>query len=57
MREFQFNFVVQCHGEGSADLPRVEELLDLALKDLVFDDEFVQALDERTAVTIQLIPK
>ena len=35
---------------------KVEELLDLALKDLIFDDEFIAALDEKESVTIQLIP-
>jgi hypothetical protein len=37
-------------------MARVEELLDLALKDLVYDDEFIAALDEKESVTIQLIP-
>lgn len=55
-REFRFAFVVECAGQGKADQARVEELLDLALKDLIYDDEFIEALDEKESVTIQLIP-
>lgn len=55
MRTFTFQFVVECAGEGTADLARVEELIDLSMQELVYDDEFVQALDEKEAVTIQTI--
>lgn len=55
MREYNFLFRVECAGEGTPDLNRVEELLDLSMKDLVMDDEFVNALDEKTAVTIQIL--
>jgi len=55
-RRFNFAWTVECQGDGEADLARVEELLDLALKDLIYDDEFVAALDEKESVTIQLIP-
>ena len=55
-RRFKFVFVVECAGEGTANQARVEELLDLSLKDLIYDDEFIEALDEREAVTIQLVP-
>lgn len=55
MREFRFIFNVVCAGQGRADLARVEELLDLSMKDLVMDDEFVNALDEKEAVTIQVL--
>ena len=53
-RIYNFQFTVECHGEGIADLARVEEMMDLTLQDLVFDDEFIQALDEKEAVTIQI---
>jgi hypothetical protein len=56
MRTFRFAFVVECASEGQADTQKVEELLDLALKDLIYDDRFIEALDETEAVTIQLIP-
>ena len=55
MREYRFVFNVICAGPGQADLARVEELLDLSMKDLVMDDEFVNALDEKEAVTIQIL--
>jgi archaellin len=32
-------------------------MIDLSMQDLVFDDEFVAALDERESVTIQVIPQ
>ena len=53
-REYQFVFSVVCAGEGRPDLQRVEEMIDLSMQDLVFDDEFVAALDEKEAVTIQV---
>lgn len=54
MRTYTFTFTVSCQGSGSPDLPRVEEMIDLSMQDLVFDDEFVAALDEQEAVTIQV---
>lgn len=54
-RTFKFEFIVECAGEGAADLNRVEELIDISMQELVYDDEFVQALDEKEAVTIQTI--
>jgi hypothetical protein len=55
-RTFNFAWTVECAGDGEANESRVEELLDLALKDLIYDEEFIAALDEKEAVTIQLIP-
>jgi hypothetical protein len=55
MREYKVIFNVICAGPGNPNLARVEELLDLSMKDLVMDDEFVNALDEKQAVTIQII--
>ncbi len=55
MREYQFVFNVVCAGEGTADMARVEEMIDLTMQDLVFDDEFIAALDEKQSVTIQVI--
>jgi hypothetical protein len=54
MREFKFSFTVICAGEGKADLARVEEMIDLSMQDLVYDDEFITALDEKSSVTIQV---
>ena len=54
-RTYKFQFTVECMGEGDADLNRVEEMIDLSMQELVHDDEFIQALDEKEAVTIQTI--
>lgn len=56
MRTYVYNFVIECASNGVPDLSRVEELLDLSMQDLVHDDEFIAALDEKEAVTIQVIP-
>ena len=53
-RIFKFEFEVVCVGQGTADLAEVEKMLDLTMQDLVMDDEFVAALDEKEAVTIQV---
>ena len=53
-RKFRFMFEVECTGQGTADLQRVEELIDLNMQDLVMDDLFIEALDEKEAVTIQV---
>jgi hypothetical protein len=55
-REFHYHFTVVCTGEGQADPARVEQMIDLAMQELVYDDEFVAALDEKEAVTIQVMP-
>ena len=55
-RTFNFAFTIECSSGGNADHRRVEELLDLALQDLIYDDEFIAALDEKESVTIQLLP-
>lgn len=55
-RRFTYTLSVECASEGNADLERVEHLLDLHFQDLVMDDEFVNELDEKQAVTIQVIP-
>lgn len=53
-RTFNFTFTVTCAGTGTADLDRVESMIDLSMQDLVMDDEFVEALDEKESVTIQV---
>ena len=55
-RTFKFQFEVICAGNGDADLDQVEKMIDLSMQDLVFDDEFIAALDEKEAVTIQVTP-
>ena len=55
MRTFKFVFTVECASNGRADLERVEQLIDLSMQELVYDDEFVTALGETESVTIQTI--
>ncbi len=56
MRSFKFIFNVECAGAGEADLAAVENMIDLTMQELVLDDQFIDALDEKEAVTIQVIP-
>ena len=53
-REYQFVFNVVCAGNGTPNMARVEEMIDLSMQDLVYDDEFIAALDEKQSVTIQV---
>jgi len=57
MRSYKFQFEITCASQGDPDLPRVESMIDLVMQDLVFDDNFIQALDEGQAVTIQVTPQ
>ncbi len=54
MREYKFQFNVVCAGQGEPDMDKVESMIDLAMQDLVYDDMFISALDEKEAVTIQV---
>ena len=54
-RRYSFTFNIECASDGKADLARVEHLLDLHMQELVMDDEFVSELDEKQAVTIQIL--
>ncbi len=56
-RTFKYTFTVTCAGSGTADEQRVESMIDLAMQDLVMDDEFIDALDEKESVTIQVNPQ
>lgn len=53
-REFKYTFTVVCAGDGEADLTKVENMIDLSMQDLVYDDEFIEALDEKESVSIQV---
>jgi hypothetical protein len=53
-RTFRYQFEIICTGDGNADLARVEQMIDLNMQDLVYDDEFIGALDEKEAVTIRV---
>jgi len=56
MRQYKFLFTVECAGAGEPDLAQVESMIDLSMQDLVYDDEFISALDEKQSVTIQVTP-
>lgn len=56
MRSYKFTFEIICAGEGKPDLTQVEHMIDLSMQELVYDDQFVAALDEHEAVTIQVQP-
>ena len=56
MRSFKFIFNVECAGPGDADIAAVENMIDLTMQELVLDDQCIDALDEKEAVTIQVIP-
>jgi hypothetical protein len=53
-RTFKFLFTVECNSDGVADEQKAESMIDLAMQDLVYDDLFVAALDEKESVTIQV---
>jgi len=57
VRTYQYLFTIECASEGKPDLTEVENLIDLNMQELVYDDTFISALDESQAVTIQVIPK
>jgi hypothetical protein len=55
VRTYKFQFEVICvNDEGKADVEEVEKLIDISMQELVYDDRFVAALDEDTAVTIRV---
>ena len=54
MRTLKFQFEVICASEGTADDALVESMIDLAMQDLVYDDEFIVALGEKESVTIRV---
>ena len=54
MRTMKFQFEVICAGNGTADEDQVEHMIDLVMQDLVYDDEFIAALDEKESVTIRV---
>lgn len=54
MRQFRFTFTVDCASQGDADITLVENMIDLVMQELVYDDNFVAALDEQESITIQV---
>lgn len=56
MRKYQFMFTIECGGEGQANVGMVENMIDLTMQELIHDDTFIAALDEKISVTIQVLP-
>ena len=53
-RTYNFKLEVICAGDGTADEAKMEQMLDLAFQDLIYDDEFISVLDEKESVTIRV---
>ena len=53
-RQYTFTFTVECASNGQPDLIRAEEMINLSMQELIYDDEFVTALDEKESLTIQV---
>ena len=53
-RLYTFVFTVECASNGNPDLSRAEEMIQLNMQELIYDDEFISALDEKESVTIQV---
>ena len=53
-RTYTFMFTVECAGPGEANLPIVENMIDLTMQELLMGDDFIDALDEKESVTIQV---
>lgn len=54
MRTFKFQFEIVCASDGAADELKMAELIDLAVRGLIDDDEFIQALDEEEAISVDV---
>ena len=57
MRTYNYTFQVTCAGQGNVNKANVERMIDLAMQELCYDDDFVAALDEKTSVTIRVQEK
>ena len=53
-RQYTFTFTVECASNGQPDLIRAEEMINLSMQELIYDDKFVAALDEKESLTIQV---
>jgi hypothetical protein len=54
-RRFRYVFELECISDGVADEQKMHELIDLAIRGLVDDEEFIRALDEKEAVSVDVI--
>lgn len=51
MRTLKYVITFELGGPGELDQARVNEMVDLAIQDLIYDDEFIGALDEKVSVS------
>jgi hypothetical protein len=49
-------FTIECGGDGNANIGLVETMIDLTMQELIHDDTFIETLDEKVSVTIQVLP-
>jgi hypothetical protein len=56
VRKYQYMFTIECGGDGRANVGMVENMIDLTMQELIHDDSFIEALDEKISVTIQVLP-
>lgn len=55
-RTLNFRLTIECGSDGPGDPSQVENMLSLAFRDLIYDDEFVAALGETQSVATQITP-
>ena len=56
MQTLNFKFEVICATANNPNQTKVEEMINLAMQDLIYDDEFIAALGERESITIRVMP-
>ena len=55
-RTLSYKLTIECGSDGPGDVARVEQLIALSFKDLMYDDEFIEALGETQSVATQITP-
>jgi len=55
-RTLKYLLTIKTGTDGPGDLAQVENLIALAFKDLLYDDEFVEALGETQSISSQVTP-
>jgi hypothetical protein len=53
-RKIAWVVVMELGSDGKEDPQKVDELFELTVKDLVYDDEFIQALGETQSVSCRI---
>lgn len=55
-RRFEYRLIIETGSDGPGDMARVEELISLSFKDLIYDEAFVSALGETQSISSQVVP-